>query len=358
MEVIAYKLPLLIITVILVFLVLLWYYILMINTLAEFEANKFITSEEVDSSLTAIDAGTETHTIGYEVEVLESAREDVPNIPDDEADIDTQERCEDALKPYGYHVGYDGIYELSSPAANHPHALVIATRGLVRSGWLPDGTRGMVTSHVSIGTAEPMLGVEANQERLITMLRAIEQLRGTTPNRLMSPFNYVNGRDLDTSYYAWDQKGQLGVNIDDDTSYSSWEGRNNRIEFRTFGYYDPDQFGTVLDNTYYLSRGLLSRNNTSAADIYEDYEEWLRTYFDDADLPSVPTDALDNFARIHDKDLFRWYMEPYADHLAHGNKEPLRFKTRLAVLALREEFGMTRTPCGYDDEPAVAASAA
>lgn len=317
----------------------------------------FVTSEELDSALDADILGDASHTIGYEVEVLPSARDDIPNIIGIEPG-DVHEVCEHSLEPYYYTVGLDGLYELRSPAAMHAHTLAVATRGLARFGWLPErGTKGLVTSHVSVGTSAEINEQNAvsTLRELIIILRAVEAFGGTTPSRLNAPLKkYSENSGLLDVDHSWNQKGDFGVNImpRDGIGWggTEWAGDNNRIEFRTFGYYNPKQFGAMLNAVYYLTKGMFT-DDEHAHRIYDEYYYWLSEYNYRHELPEV--DVEDGSS---DPEVFDTYFTPYVQHLANSDLTQLRTKTAQTIRDLREEFDMTSIP--FEDDHLVESSSA
>lgn len=323
-------------------------------TIDRFAKSRLIDRDEVSTASEAEAAGVASHTIGYEVEVLPSALPDISKFTDQDDIDDFHLKCGKRLEKYGYDVGCDGVYELQSPAASHSYPLAVATRGLARFGWLPKrGTKGLVTSHVSIGTSERIdkgNHVEIQAE-LITILRAIEMHGGTTPNRLDLPARLATAANWSTAYAGWNQKGRFGVKILPHHYMNmdgiNWRGENNRIEFRTLGYYSPKQYGAMLDAVYYLTRGMFS-DDDAVVDIYEDYRDWLDDYFDRKGLPQV------NMEYDHaSPTVLRHYMGPYADHLANDDLTTVRSKTAGTIRDLREEFNMTHIP--LDDDHLVSA---
>lgn len=314
----------------------------------------FVTSDELNGACEAEILGDESHTIGYEVEVLASARNDIQNTADVELE-DMYEVCSDSLNYYGYTVGSDGLYELQSPAAMHAHTLAVATRGLARFGWLPEkGTKGLVTSHVSVGTN---VEIESNAVsihiELIKILRAVEAFGGTTPSRLNFPIKkYHENSTWQVSEYGWNHKGAFGVNLIPSAEVccqvSEWKGDNSRIEFRTLGYYNPKQFGAMLNAVYYLTRGMLT-DDERASKIYDEYYYWLSEYNHKHKLPQL--DAEDN---PEDPRVLETYFTPYVQHLADADLAPIRQKTTQTIRYLRDEFGMASIP--FEDDHLVESS--
>jgi hypothetical protein len=303
------------------------------SSLVMLESDNLITSKEYALASLAEDAGYDGHTIGYEVEVLGSAREDIPNIrPGDSAQ--TAFRNAAAVKRYSYGVSPEGQYELQSPAARHPLALQIATRGIVRAGWLPDRTKGVVTAHVSIGTAESQAHLEHNSIRLVNLLRTVELLGNTTPSRLLAPTRpHPDGSSRLSSY--WNCRGTAGLSFTE--SQKLWEGKNNRVEFRTLGFYSPGQFGGVLDSVYFLSQALLAPRETPLGAEYAGLETDTEEYFSENKLPAVEPELLD---RPDEEALLAEYIAPYAAHLATADRSAFKARVLATVENIKEELGM------------------
>lgn len=291
----------------------------------------------------AQDAGTPEHTLGYEVEVLSSAADDVPKL-----NLPFLEHRE--AETLGYGVGTDGIYELQSPPANHPIALALATYAMTRAGWLPNGTAGRITAHVSIGTphiitdypqesifAPGNAGYREHLTRFVTMIRAVELLGHTTVSRLIAPIRRAKDPESDDyghTLMAWNDKGWGGVKIYWNAELGQEWGNSNRVELRTFGFYSPEQFSKLLTTIYFLSRGLTSGPNSEARVIYGDYEQWLRDYLEDHRLPAFTVN------NINTRREFASYIEPYVEHLASSDRSVLIAQTNATVDALTETFGL------------------
>ncbi len=314
--------------------------------LPSFEQAGNITSGEHAAAILAENSGTAAHTIGYEMEVLSSAAPDVPNIGPDYKDKDRKtvlERCRLDLATFGYGVDDDGVYELQSPVATHPQSLATTTLGVVRRGWLPNESTGLVTAHVSIGTAESRRMLNLREQAFIDILRAVELLRGSTPERLLSPVTKAQRVYSDRADYSWNCKGTLGVMLAPDAANydPNWQGGNHRVEFRTLGYYSTSQFSKILDGVYYLTRGLLAPLMSPPSIIATDYHNWLQDYFDAHKLPAatktVREDDRENTAGLES------YLRPYADHMATREHQILKVRTRASVLALQEEFAMAES---------------
>lgn len=325
--------------------------------------NGFISSDELGDAMRAQGYGSEYHTIGYEVEALPSAQADIAKVRDITTDVKLRSHrmAEYELNQYDYGVGSDGLYELQSPPADHPLALIVATRGLARMGWLPgdNGTNGRVTSHVSIGTPVDVsnlvksssdYGIDFLQDTAL-LLRNIEMIGGTTASRLAGPLRQANINRSPTAQYSWNQKGEYGFLADSIPPFRSfddlWVGTNDRIEFRTLSYYNPHQFSTMLNAVYYLTRGFLDINEPGANDVYLDHNEWMKNYCEDNDLPIdiyMPAGG----ENVYTDELVE-YLEPYVQHLLAGDLEAVRSRTNQTVHDIREELGMSDIP--FDTNP-------
>jgi hypothetical protein len=304
------------------------------KAIANFAADQLISQEEAGLALAAHAAGSDEHTIGYELEVLGTAKSDVPNIGD-EINADTAPTCELQVEPYEYIVGHEGLYELKSPPAQHPTPLVVATRGLARLGWLPAEAKGLVTSHVSVGTTLELEPDSDQHDGLITLLRAVEMTGGTNANRLIAPIREASQGNFDTKW--WNSRGRLGVDIPTgEKKGDDWIGKSNRVEFRTLGYYSPNQFGRTLVNLFFLSRGLLAPPGSKPYEIYADFEAWFQEYLASNGLPNGEDVILAGSVNA-----LRNYLEPYVAHLnnATGKRQAVAARVSQAVFALSEEFG-------------------
>ncbi len=338
-----------------------------LGAVSSLERDGLICGREMEDVFASENQGIPAHTIGYETEVLPSAVDDISSLTDtrksaDDLKIHAYNSAYRQMRPYGYGVCSDGLYELQSPPAKHPYPLIVATRGLARAGWLPSdaGTTGCVTSHVSIGTpiaAQSLIrsdtdsGIDFLQDTAL-LLRNVEMMDGTIPGRLTSPLRRAAENHTSTTEYSWNQKGDYGFMVDDDPaaarrlfSEKTWKGANNRIEFRTLSYYNPRQFSVLLNAVYYLSRGFLDINEPAANDIYLDHNEWFKDYCDDHGLPIEiyrPDDSLyvDDLAE---------YIVPYAEHLRSQSLSEVRSRTNQAILDIREELHMTNIPIDIID---------
>ncbi len=306
-------------------------------TLQRLESAAYLSPAELRLATKAESSGTPTHTIGYEIEVLPSALPDIGWVQANLGTLPARDRlykpgsrsygatgqeyirlnAHRVLTPYGYGVVKDGgVYELQSPPAQHPDALSIATSGVSRAGWLPDGTRGRVTAHVSIGTVASKDDVIERAPGLVDTLRMVEQLGMTTPGRLMQPIHTADRWD-DTLYstYSWNSKGTVGVKIDIDPVNSDttrWNQPTRRVEFRTLGFYKPEQFQVALTGLYYLTRAAFAPPATPAATEHAKLQDWFNGYQERHQLPTTE-DVPDIYD--HPSRDFKKYMLPYAQHL-------------------------------------------
>jgi hypothetical protein len=325
----------------------------MLEAIENLESDQRINALEADTARQAQAAGTKSHTIGYEVEIYPSATSEVP-VLEEATELKPELKAEyvDALLSYGYTLGEDAVYELSSPSAKHPLALVVASRGIERIGWLPREAKGLVTAHVSIGSSENKLLRETSVTyRLINLLRAVDIAGGTTPGRLLAPVGGAEAMekddDRDTSLFSWNKRGIAGVAVSFNTEDTQWHGKNKRVEFRTMRYQSLEQFGLSLESLYFLSRGLLAGESNPASNLYNQFEDWFRDYQQANGLPNIELnpDLLEDFDFTEPKALAE-YIEPYADHLTSPSvdKKPLHDRINQTVTDLAEEFGMARIP--------------
>jgi hypothetical protein len=313
------------------------------ETIQSLEDERHITPEECAAALRAEESGDDGHTIGYELEVLYSAAKQLPIVSHDK--IEAQIVCDANVARYGFRARAEAHYELQSPPARHPLPLAIATRGLANAGWLPYRNHGVVNAHVSIGTERVVDKYDqSDQTRLITLLRSVEQLGTTTANRLLLPVRQSVKEEVAFTHSligSWASKGSAGVDVThpDETIKRSenWHGDSTRIEFRTLGYYSPEQFGRTLDMVYYLTRGLFAKPGSALQDIYTEFEGQLDQYFNDHGLTTLEEEWLYEVDVVYDLDK---YMQPYAEHLLNADKSVLRAFVHSAVEDLKEELGM------------------
>lgn len=305
------------------------------------QRDSLLTPEEGDLARKAQLAGNHSHTIGFELEVLESAARQL--LPTPLNVMQARLRCEDTIERYHFGVFSEGVYEIASPYAKHPTPLRIATHGLVRAGVLPAESAGMVNAHVSVGSYLDAADM-STLPRFATLLRVVEQLDGTTANRLMLPVKKAREQgasDISELEATWACKGTAGVKIShklDDYQQPNWQAMTDRIELRTLGYYSPQQFGQTMDIIYTLSRGLTADPGTPERKRYDWFEAEVESYFDDHALPH--SDRLMGRGVGTVKHLAD-YMQPFADHHRHTSKAILGQMAWSAVHDLREEFGLS-----------------
>jgi hypothetical protein len=318
----------------------------MLATIKRFESDGFIESEMVDVVRQAEVSGTYRHTIGYELELLPSAGSETPRLVDEEIEgKEIKYEAFKALYKYDYEVASDGVYELLSPPSRHPTTLALATRGIIRTGWLPETPNGVVTAHVSIGSSKDIRGPD-QQNRLINLLRAVEMADGTTPGRLYSPIRQAKamGPNVDADNFSWAIRGIAGVMKDIRLDDEDWRGRNNRIEFRTIRYQSPDQFGTTLEALYFLTRGLLSGQKRPAHAIYAQFEEWFKKYQQAYGLPDIADCSLALDDKRVSIEALSEYLVPYIYHLGNENRSALKSQVGQTVGQLAAAFNMPRVP--------------
>lgn len=315
------------------------------TTLHRLEAEQLVDASDIELAQAAMRSGVADHTIGYELEVLSSAASQTPEL-EDRGKKGAFAAAADAMQEFGYGVCNDGMYEAKSPAAEHPLPLAVATRGLVRAGWLPELATGVVTAHVSVGSSALREKDTEHQQYLVQMLRAVELAGGTTVGRLMAPVTAARRMKEKNARFSWNVRGRLGINTGRRV-LEQWEGYNSRAELRTLRYIHPAQFADTLDKVYYLSRGLFSHPKTAASDIYGDFADWFSDYrqthgLPDEDIASVPAHGTVAVGRLER------YLKPYAEHMADHDRRELIGRTRETVSELREEFGMSHLPAGSE----------
>ncbi|MEK7599988.1 MAG: hypothetical protein AAB462_03055 [Patescibacteria group bacterium] len=242
--------------------------------------------------------------------------------------------CKNSLKKLGFGTDTDGLYEIISPAAQHPLALSVAARGIIRAGLLPDRSEREVTTHVSIGTLNKTIDSKETRIRLINLLRAVELAGGSTADRLVKdPRNsYIGGS-------GWNYKGQAGIEVDlrpqSEHGGCQWQGQDtSRVEFRSLAYSNIEQFGQTLDAVYFLSRGLLCEEG-EAAEIYAGFEKWFDDYREQNGLGNIEPYALN---RVRFKRTLRTYIEPFAEHIERGDLTGVKQQTAETVDAIKEAF--------------------
>lgn len=315
----------------------------MISVLERLRDDGLITSSEAEEAILAAGDTDQDHTIGYELEVLPTAADETPRVERLKvADEDTyRESMFDALRqelsPYGYGIAAEGEYELKSPPANHPLPLAVATRGLVRAGWLPETADGMVTAHVSIGYPRDGADRKSTKDRMVDVLRAVELSGGSTPGRLNAPVRITRERrKLDFSP-SWNRYGFLGIA---ERYGPRWQSQQRRAEFRTLRYTSSDQFGAAMEHIYFLTKGLLSAEGSDARLIYDEFADWFGDYRREHSLPeagSIP--GSDESSRhVMDAGVLDAYMRPYVDHLGRGDTAEIRDRVAETTGSLAEAF--------------------
>lgn len=306
-----------------------------LNTL---EAERLITDEEALVAYSAEELGAPDHTIGCEFELMAGAIETTPKLIPAKKFKYTPDRrfmiaeCRNSLAELGFGTDNDGLYEIKTPAAQHPVSLSVATRGLIRAGFLPDQSGCEVTTHISVGTQNRSIESQETKVRLINLLRLVEMSGGSTVDRLV--------RDPKNSYIGtggWNYKGRAGIETDayPQADECRWEGNfNGRVEFRSLAYVDMKQFEQTLDSVFFLSRALLSENE-QASDIYAQFEAWFEDYRKQNYLSEVHVDKLH---KIRFEKGLSHYIEPFAEHMEKADLTDLKAKTAETVDAVKAAF--------------------
>jgi hypothetical protein len=238
------------------------------------------------------------------------------------------------------------LYETQSPISRHALPLIIATRGLARSGVLPNhaGDRD-VTAHVNIGTTTELVDGSSTHHRLIRMLRVVELLGGSNKTRLTIALEQPSELDQ-----KWHTRGTAGVNLHV-SNKTQWVGKNNRAELRSLFYKNPDQFGRTLETIYYLSRGLLSTDGL-ANQVYDYFDSWLVNFLRWNNLEDIGGENYDNINhRVCDEAYIANYIGPFAQHLETADKTELIEETTDTIERLKQVFNMEEIPSLDDLEP-------
>lgn len=305
--------------------------------LKNMEYDGLINRGEATAARNSRDRFVMHHTLGYELEILRSAAPSIPRaqhiVVDPYVNSDVlPSKCENELYKYGFDTNYDGLYELISPVAGHPVALSVATRGVIRAGWLPERTRGVITAHISVGTRVPIYERPDLEAQAIRILRATELVGGSVPGRLLRPL-VTNGHHK----MYWNRIGRLGVYTPYTSNPNAWLGGNNRIEFRSLRYTSHAQFEATLQTIYYLTRGLLAPESRPGNTIYGDFDKWFQNYCATHGLPEATAD-------IDDRNIGP-YLGPYVQHFSLQRHTTLSDKVRTTVTRLKNHFdGGVSTP--------------
>lgn len=332
----------------------------MLAAARQMSSRGLLLPQEFDLAVNAHYTGSPEFTIGNEAEVMPTAIDRTPLLAGMDPDLTSDEHfydkpvvaaCLSLLNDLGYaYNGYDGVYEIKSPVAQHPTSLAIATRGLVRAGLLPEQAAELdVTVHTSIGSSVPIQDGSATHYRLVRMLRAVEALGASDEPRLMGELKNELGDE-----YNWYKRGLAGVNLvvrheaDRDGQTTWWEGNNNRVEFRSLSYKNPGQSDRSLELIYTLSRGLLSKD-AAVAKVYAEYDAWLQNYQRRHGLTDISDPSNQELCKIPDEkaqrprraSLLRLYLKPYAEHVKTADKTELTQKTDETVGRLQELFGIS-----------------
>lgn len=312
------------------------------ETLQRLAKDQLISATENQEALVAQRTGSAAFTIGYELEVQRSAVDDIPRLREEENLAAVELTAAETLEAYRFRVEGDGVYEVISPPARHPYPLAVATRGIVKSGWLPEQTGGLITTHVSIGAAAKYSPEQCDTERLIKLLRLLELMGGSSSRRLLRPLAIAEQKNLDHTRNSWNQRGYAGVSVNNNLS-TYWQGNNERIELRTFRYAKVSQHAATLALTYYLTRALIAPPTHTAKGLYVGLEAHFLEYLEGSKLPTAVPSRDD----LNTRDGFTAYFLPFADHLSNPTMLPRRqhilaaFAVQAAV-ELKEEFGMSQ----------------
>jgi hypothetical protein len=318
-----------------------------------------LSPEEFNLAANAHNSGSPEFTIGNEAEVMPAAIDRTPLLVGMDPGLITGEHyydkpavagCLGILSNLGYdYNGYDGVYEIKSPVAQHPTSLAIAARGLVRAGLLPAQAAELdVTIHTSIGTPTPVPAGSAMHHGLVRMLRAVEALGASDEPRLIGELSGELGDE-----YNWYKRGLAGVNLvirqeeDRDGQTTLWKGNNNRVEFRSLSYKNPGQISRSLELIYTLSRGLVSED-AAVAKVYAEYDAWLQDYQRRHSLTDISDPSHQELCEIPDEkaqrprraSLLKLYLQPYAEHIKTADKTELTEKTDETLGQLQQLFGM------------------
>lgn len=248
------------------------------------------------------------------------------------------------MQSLGYGYGRDECYEITSPVATHPRSLQIALNGLYHHRLCPQEAFGTVTQHVSIGTDAFSNPTQAPIQPLIQALRATELVGGTSPSRLLTPFEIdFDSEDIlhDTS---WNSKGLYGIHVTSSQTMRDWLGSGSRVEFRTLQYRNREIFSETTDALYYLSRGIFSKA-AAVHDLWDEFDTWFMNYCSDNDLTIVAVDEpyyeLYRQWDTQRQEINGRYIRPYALRLADGPDLIVRSQLARTILMLREELGMS-----------------
>ncbi len=316
----------------------------MLQTIERLESDHYISAEEARLAYAAEAEQIGQTTCGYEVEVCTSAAKDMPllNGLDSRADWREIIAIANAAQPYGFNVGIDGMYELSSPVG-HPLSLIVATRGLVRMGLLPRRTTGLVTDHQNYGVAVDGVTLQRDHRDAITRLARVLELRGnTTPKRLRSPIVAAEPKQGHIAKPGWNIRGVAGVHLQgiediEEDNKTHWEGDRSRIEFRTLALRSLEQFEQLQVDSFVLVEAKMAPYTSELARLYRDFDYWLCEFFHDKGLPATLGNLAYEPTNIR---LLKEYIEPFAALLEQGSCQAAIQKTDQVIEHLREVFGL------------------
>lgn len=303
---------------------------------------------QLEAGLGAIALGTESLTIGFEIEAPEDSRPELQFSrelltvsghlsPSDRKDLET------AITSTGFTLQDDQLFEVSSTPSTHPYALYVALLGLIKAGLVPQTPRAMFPLHISIGSGSP----GDSFENRMRVLRSTEIMGASTPERLQEPYTaYIaqEERRLTLGNFSYAQKGQGGLYYElNPASYSplekKWVGDNkHRNEYRSLQYQGPNSLLLGLDTLYYLSHAM---HADSATDLHELYDDFLSQYSKiiGNSLPTTPRESASDW---YDPKKFNSYISPFAELIANNPGQLKRFRgaTSATVLSIREALNM------------------
>lgn len=143
-------------------------------------------------------------TIGFELEVTGGSIVDLPNRLDPDA---AKQLC----KQFGFNHSYDEEYEVIMPPANHPYIAQLLLHGAIRNGLIPAETDGIVSSHINIGNIVTPTYQSETLFNLILITRAIEQIGGSSPERLLSPIGTHSKNPDSSPIHSWNCRSTGGI---------------------------------------------------------------------------------------------------------------------------------------------------
>ncbi|HEY5442168.1 MAG TPA: hypothetical protein VIJ68_01370 [Candidatus Saccharimonadales bacterium] len=328
----------------------------MIEALRKLGSDGFITPHEAAVAAQAQELGDPSFTLGYELEVMPWAIDRMPalkSLRGRETTYGTQPvfDCVAQLFRLGYTADLqDGLYETQSPASQHPLALAIATKGLVRAGVLPSrAAETDVSAHVNIGMSTDVRTGSIRHHRLIRMLRAVELTGGASPERLTRGTEETITTSSEVSQ-KWHSRGVAGVSFTANRN-SQWPIDRARVELRSLSYRDPSQFGHTLEKIYFLGRGLLSGDDGQA--IAKGFDAWFMNYMKENGLRDISSSYANLQSNFKQNEHMAAYITPFARHQESGDTTELAEEMTLTIDRLKEVYGMDEV-ISVDDLEAIA----